>query len=152
MNQKSQRLSIVLELAEKEVDKAVEKLAKAQNQLSVERQKLDEIVEYLNDYSASCEKSGSIFSPEQMIRQRAFVRQLSEAQTQQRHAIAKAEREVEDKKSLWQQNHLKQRAMQELVKRLVDEETKIATKHEEKLLDEWALQQFQRNIQHSKLH
>ena len=107
MSGKTQRLELILELAQKDVDAAADVFSQAKNKLTTERQKLDEILDYLNDYAAACEGSGTTLSPEQMIRQRAFVNQLSQAQTQQRHLIAQSERTLEDKKGVWQQAHLK---------------------------------------------
>ena len=42
--------------------------------------------------------------------------------------------------------------MQDLVKRMSDEAQAQADKKEEKLLDEWAQQQFVRSESHAKLH
>lgn len=152
MAERSKRLELILELAQKDVDAAADVFTQAKNKLKIECQKLDEILDYLNGYAGSCEKAGTMLSPEQMIRQRAFVNQLSQAQSQQRKLIAQSEQETEGKKGLWQQAHLKQRAMQDLAKRMADEEQWLESKEEEKLLDEWAQQQYVRSEQGFKLH
>ena len=149
---KTKRMSLILELAEKDVDKAAEYFAAAKARLASEHNKLNDILEYLNAYAAENEQLGTKLSPEQMIRQRAFTQQLSQAQGQQRQLIATVEREVEHKKSLWQKAHLKQRAMQDLVKRMADDEQMLEDKHEEKLLDEWAQQRFVQHSSQVKLH
>ena len=152
MSDKTKRMSLILELAEKDVESAANTFADAKARLASERHKLEDILDYLNDYAAANEAGNLRLSPEQLMRQRAFVGQLSQAQSQQRLLIAQNEREVEHKKSLWQKAHLKQRAMQDLVKRMSDEEQAHADKKEEKLLDEWAQQQFVRSEAQAKLH
>lgn len=152
MSDKTKRMSLILELAEKDVDSAANEFAGAKARLAAERNKLEDILSYLNDYAAASEAGNLRLSSEQLMRQRAFIGQLSQAQSQQRLLIAQNEREVEHKKSLWQKAHLKQRAMQDLVKRMSDEEQAHADKREEKLLDEWAQQQYVRSEAHAKLH
>ena len=148
----NKRMDLILDLAEKEVDAAASKFTDAKNKLTAAKMKLDDILAYLNDYANSSEKTGTRLTPEQMIRQRAFVQQLSQAQSQQRILIAQIERELEHKKSLWQKAHLKQRAMQDLVKRLAAEDQTRLDKAEEKMLDEFAQQQYVRSEAAQKLH
>ncbi|MDZ7923106.1 MAG: flagellar export protein FliJ [Marinagarivorans sp.] len=148
----TKRMDLILDLAEKEVEAAASKFTDAKNKLVSEKNKLDDILAYLNDYTNSSEKAGTRLMPEQMIRQRAFVQQLSQAQSQQRILIAQTERDMEHKKSLWQKTHLKQRAMQDLVKRLSTEDQARLDKVEEKLLDEFAQQQYVRSEAAQKLH
>ena len=149
---KTKRMSLILELAEKDVDKAAEVFTTVKARLAAERNKLNDILEYLNAYAAENERLGARLAPEQMIRQRAFTQQLSKAQGQQRQLIATVEREFEHKKSLWQKAHLKQRAMQDLVRRMADDEQAMEDKQEEKLLDEWAQQRFAQASNQAKLH
>jgi flagellar FliJ protein len=152
MSDKSKRMSLILDLVEKEVQTAASAFSNAQSRLAVDRLKLEEILSYLNGYANAQQGAGLRLTPEQLIRQRAFIHQLSQAQTQQRLIIAQSERDVEHKKSLWQMAHLKQRAMQDLVKRMADEELAKSDKLEAKLLDEWAQQQFVRRESQLKLH
>lgn len=152
MSDRTKRMGLILELAEKDVDAAAAAFADTKAHLASERNKLEDILNYINDYSATSEGEGLRLAPEQLMRQRAFIGQLSEAQSQQRQLIAQREREVEHKKSLWQKAHLKQRAMQDLVKRMSEEAQAQADKKEEKLLDEWAQQQFVRSDSQVKLH
>ncbi|WP_054113097.1 flagellar export protein FliJ [Marinagarivorans algicola] len=149
---KAKRMSLILELAEKDVDKAAEDFSVVKARLAAERNKLNDILEYLNTYAAENEQLGARLAPEQMIRQRAFTQQLSKAQGQQRQLIATVEREAEHKKALWQKAHLKQRAMQDLVKRMADDAQAMEDKQEEKLLDEWAQQRFAQASSQAKLH
>lgn len=153
MTSKAQRMALILDLAEKDVDAAANALAQAKNRVAAEQLKLDDIISYLNDYAQS-QAEGIKLSPEHMIRQRAFISQLNDAQRQQRLAIAEAERAFEHKKTLWQEAHLKQRAMQDLVKRMAEDDAAIASKREDKLMDEWAARQHASgtNSHSSKLH
>ena len=149
---KTKRLSLILELAEKDVVAAANKFTDAKARVAAEKLKLDDILAYLNDYAELNERPGLKRSPEQMIRERAFIQQLSQAQGQQRLLIAQTERDMEHKKAIWQKAHLKQRAMQDLVKRMEAEELVKVNKSEEKLLDEWVLQQNARTESGLKLH
>lgn len=153
MTTKTQRMALILDLAEKDVEAAAAALATAKNRVAAEQLKLDDIISYINDYAES-QAEGIRLSPEHMIRQRAFISQLNDAQRQQRLAIAEAERAFEHKKILWQEAHLKQRAMQDLVKRMAEDDAAIANKREEKLMDEWAARQHaaSANQHSSKLH
>lgn len=141
---KTERLLLVLELAERQVDDATEVFQLAQSQLDAESQKLDSLNEYYTEYSVTFEASGMATTGEAIARQRYFLAQLAEAITSQKHMIARCETVVQDKQALWHKAYLKHRSLEDLIQRIKDDETKMLNLKEEKMLDEWAQQASQR--------
>lgn len=134
---RAKRLAIVLELAERTERQAAEASELARRLWQDDQQKLDELCEYYVDYEASFAAPGALARAEDLARQRGFLGQLAEAKKQQSAVVEKRLSICTSKQQAWQQTRLKRKAMQELIQRLQADETRVASRQEAKMLDEW---------------
>ena len=125
---RSQRLIIVLDLAEKEVTKAGEILEKARQQLQAEEQKLENLRHFYQEYEKAFNSSTSGIRAQDIARQRTFLAQLSQAQQQQQYIIQQRRQLVASKQKNWQFAYLKQKAIAQLIERLKKDENLALTR------------------------
>ncbi len=147
---RSERLGLVLDLADKALKKAADVVESARQQLLTEQQKLEDLEHYYNDYSHSFAETLAGIRAQDVARQRAFLGQLSDAQKQQQLIVNQRGQLVANKQKLWHLAYLKQRAIEQLIQRLQKDETAALTRKEEKRLDEWSLQASARKINREK--
>lgn len=134
---RAKRLGLILELAEREEQKAAQAAELAKRVWQEDQNKLDELCQYYNDYQASFSGPSSCRRADDIARQRAFLSQLAEAKKQQAAVVEKRLSLCTSKQQVWQQTRLKRKAMQELIERLQADEAKLAARRESKMLDEW---------------
>lgn len=137
---RSDRLLMVLDLADKDSKKAAEILEKARQQLSQEERKLEDLRHYYQEYEKIFTHSQTSVRAQDIARQRTFLGQLSQAQQQQHQIIEQRRQVVATKQKNWQFAYLKQKAIGQLIDRLRKDENLALTRKEEKRLDEWSLQ------------
>ena len=137
---RSERLTIVRELAERELDEQAEQFRKAQDFYAKELTKLDDLRLYRDGYRKDANNQIGLSSVDQIARERQFLCQINEAVEQQKKLVEQYEKVVEQKKSVWQTAHLKHRALAELIDRIAKNEDQALGKAEQKLLDEWFTQ------------
>ncbi len=137
---RSERLTVILSIAEKEANDAAKIMEQARVVLEFERHKLEDLVAYYNEYADSSSRKGKTVSVDNMARERSFLVHLIDAQQQQEKLVAQHQQLVEQKKRNWQEKQLKFRALGDLVDRIIADENKVLSRKEEKLLDDWYLQ------------
>lgn len=143
MTKKSERLDVVRQLAEREQEKAAKAFEQSRAALEQEQDKLVELDRYAQEYERQFIDHAHIRASE-LIRQRSFLSQLADVRRQQQAAIARFERQVEHDKHLWHQSHLKLKAVTSVVQKCVEGEEAFSDKLEEKRLDDWSTQAFNR--------
>ena len=138
---RSKRLQVVLELAEREKDAAAQAFEQAQMQFTQEQHKLTQLSDYYRDYESSFSARRDLRASD-LMQQRNFLQQLSQAQQQQQAVINSVERLLEEKRELWHKCHLKHQKLAELIARYRSEEEAALAKKEQKVMDEWAQRVF----------
>lgn len=133
---KSKRLAIVLELAEREKDQAAQAFEQARQQYAQEEQKLAQLDDYYQDYARSFTSTKTL-RVEDLVKQRSFLQQLSQAIQQQQGLLRTVQNALEEKRKVWQKSHVKHKNLAELIERYRAEEQTVADKKEQKMLDEW---------------
>ena len=137
---RSERLTVILSLAEKEAQDAAKIMEQARIALEFERHKLEDLIAYYNEYADSSSQKGKTVSVDNIARERSFLVHLADVQQQQEKLVAQHQQLVEQKKRNWQEKQLKFRALGDLVDRIIADENKVLSRKEEKLLDDWYLQ------------
>lgn len=145
---RAKRLGVVLELAERDEQKAAQAAELAKRVWQEDQNKLDELCQYYNDYQASFSGPSSCRRAEDIARQRMFLTQLADAKKQQTSVVEKRHSLCTAKQQAWQQARLKRKAMQELIERLRADEAQLASRRESKMLDEWFNQSKSRRDEH----
>lgn len=144
MASRVERLTLVLELAEKAENTAAEGFNLARTQVQHESQKLNDINSYYSEYQQGLSAARGHQNVDAMIRARGFLQQLAQAKQQQQQIVSQYTKLSEQKKQAWLKAHLKHKSMQELIARLKAEEARALSVKEEKMLDEWVTGGFAR--------
>lgn len=140
---RADRLSPVLHLADKQLKEATAQLDAVRAHLNQEENKLKDLEGYYRDYAQNFTDNPA-HTAEALVRQRSFLQQLSQAQMQQQQVIGKYRQVLTQKHKIWQKAYLKQKAIAQLIDRLKKDELLALSKKEEKRLDEWSAQAFNR--------
>lgn len=137
MNSRSSRIKIVIELAQREEDKAASFFQKAQQELEAEHLRLKELEEYYAGYRDYYGDNASGIRASDLQKSRLFLQQLADAIGNQQQQIARVESAVAQRRSAWHLCHLKHKSLVDLAVRYRNEESVVLNKKEQQLLDEW---------------
>lgn len=137
---KSTQLDLVLDLAKNLEDEAGQQLRDAQAQLEREKIQLVELQSYYQGYEQAFSQRIRGIKAASLMRDRAFLNQLSQLQKQQIQAIERASQLVNHKRNAWLEAHSKAQSLQELIDRQRRQADRELDKREQKLLDDWVQQ------------
>lgn len=137
MAQKSQ-LYLLQELAQTELDKALEKLGNARKNYIAGEKKLLDLIQYKEDYGVQLS---------QMLKQginsntwtnfERFIASMDKAITHQREHLIELDNHVQAAIKLWQEKKQKLNSFEVLIKRHEQKLENIEIKKEQKLMDEY---------------
>lgn len=142
---RAERLQPVLQLADKHLKEAADQLDAVRKHIQQEEKKLADLEQYMLDYTENFNQHPAR-TAQDLVRQRSFLQQLSQARSQQQQVISKYRHIVQQKQKLWQKAYLKQQAIFQLIERLKKDEYLALSKKEEKRLDEWSAQAHNRRL------
>lgn len=138
------RMGIVLDLAQKEEDKAAQTLEKCRVQLLDEQAQLQQLVDYraqyLQDYTA---RDGAL-TPAQLINYSTFIQRIDSLTAEQTRKCERAEQIVMQAQQIWQRLYQKRKSIADLIIRYQQEELALADKRLQKELDDLTTQRFSR--------
>lgn len=137
MKLRSSRIKIVVELAQREEEKAASLFQQARDELETEHQRLRELEEYYTGYQDYFGGGQASVRASDLQKSRLFLQQLADAISNQQQHILRVESAVDQRRSAWHICHLKHKSLLDLSKRYRDEESLVLNKKEQKLLDEW---------------
>lgn len=141
VQKRSQRLQIVLQMAEQKEEEAQQELAKIQKQLRTEQDKLEQLQQFQQEYQNSLRAhTGQRISPAQYQTLTAFISRLSVAIQEQRRQIEFVDTLVARAQDKWRELYQKRKNMGEFIDRCRGEEAREEDKREQRLLDEAAMQ------------
>jgi len=134
---RSQRLQVVIDLAEKAESEAARRFEAAKKMLAQEFSTLGEIEEYYSEYKNKFGNQRTGVRAADLMSSREFLGRLSQARDGQRLQVDIAEKNLEAAREAWRQAHLKHKGLCNLVEQYRHEEWKLLEKIEQKNLDEW---------------
>lgn len=136
---KSQRLKIIVDLNATDEKKALETLGKAQRKKNHLQVKLDELLQYQQDYKQKFQAvSETGVNITQLLDFRAFISKLEIAIDGQKKAVIELEEEVAFVRKSWERKHQKTKSLQKVCDTAIEEEVKIEDKREQKEQDDQA--------------
>ena len=138
MVQRSQRLGIVLTLAEREQQAAGLQLQQARQSLSREQQQLEQLQQYNRDYLARINGQHSGLRGEDFISYRQFLQQLQQAEQAQANTVQRWQRQLQHLTGAWQQKYRRRQRIADWIARLRAGEELVLDRREQRLLDELA--------------
>ncbi len=133
----SQRLQLIIELAERKARDAARALAVAQQKLAAEQQKLAQLEQYLQEYRTALLTQGRQgVSVQQLRLYHGFSANVEKAITQQSAQVANVGRQVEQVRRHWQTLDARHKGLEKLREARLQEERATADRLEQKALDE----------------
>jgi len=140
---RSVRLNIVEKLAKQREDQAAQALAEVRSQLEIEDKRLQELVEYREEYMGYLDQQGAAgISMQQWRRTQGFIDQLADLAQRQQIAIdgwRAREQQVLDK---WRLLYQRRKNIGQYINKLSMEELAAEDKKEQKVIDELISQRF----------
>lgn len=137
---RSKKLKPVVKHVDNKEKTALEAVAFSQQQLQQQRNKLQQLTDYSNEYAQQHSGAQSAsYSSIQLQEYNRFFTQLTDTITQQTQIVAMAKREVEIKQQKWKLTRSRSDAMHKVVDKIEAGEMRQAEKIEQKFMDEVAL-------------
>ncbi len=148
MNRRIQRLLPVVDMAKNEEREAVGKLGQSQAALQQAQQQLESLQQYRDDYQQQwIDKGQTGVSGQWLMNYQRFLSQLEVAIEQQDKSLAWHNSNLNKARAAWQQAYARVEGLRKLVQRYRDEAQKVASKQEQKMLDEMALRLMAQHAQ-----
>lgn len=133
------RLQVVAKLAQQREDQAVQALAQVRAQLGNEQNRLQELQQYRQEYSAYLAQQGSAgIGMQQWRRTQGFIDQLDQLIGRQQTAIQSWQHREQDVLAHWREFHMRRKNISSYIDKLSIEEILAADKKEQKMMDELA--------------
>ena len=133
-------MSMLKEMAQKEVDTATEALAEAMKIADEAQSKYDLLVEYRNDYSKNLQQSLEMGIGAMAYQNfQGFFRKLDQAVKGQFEMLVSAQHHVLGQKKRWKESQRKKLSYDVLEQRDLDKQAKVAGKKEQRMMDEFAM-------------
>lgn len=134
---RSKRLAPVVNIAIKATDSALIKMGEANAAWHKEKQQLEELNHYKEEYLARFRQGNTaIMSAQKVLELRGFLAQLDQAIQAQEQQVQIYAHQLNQQRAFWQQKRSKEQVMQSLVERYHHEETQVELKQEQQLSDE----------------
>ena len=139
------QLERVAQWEQNKEDKCAQDFQQAQQYLLQQQQRLDSIEQYRTEYLANIAAQGSSgLGARDYTQQLSFVAQLDSACQQQNQVISQAILVADQRKHAWLAQQRKRKAVEFLIEKKQKAQAVKVAKHEQQLLDEFALQSFLR--------
>ncbi|MFU8837547.1 MAG: flagellar export protein FliJ [Thiohalomonadaceae bacterium] len=136
---KSTRFKPIQQLTESRKQDAAKALGMSNQRVSEQEQRLRELQQYRIEYQRHYQQRGQAgISVAKLLELQRFLLNLDRAIAQQQRAVEMVQQEREHKRSLWQQAHGKNLAMDKVVERYRSDEDYLASRREQKENDEMA--------------
>ena len=135
---RSKRMQPVVDVATRREREAAARLGEWQRRLEFTEQRLQELQQYRDDYTAQFAGGGSL-SAARLQDYRVFLDRLNQAIEQQRALIERTRQDCEAQRRRWIDVHGRVQALAKVVSRYRGEERASADKHEQKEMDQHAL-------------
>ena len=142
--QRSKRMKVVVEMAQRAEDDAAAQLAKSRQELDEELQRLNDLEHYYQEYDQRFQNTPAVRA-DQLSANRQFLQQLRDTCSAQGVQVKRAEHLLEAAKGYWRDQHLKHKNLKNYVEKLRAQEGAVREKLEQKLLDDWVSQSHQRS-------
>ncbi|HEY7883744.1 MAG TPA: flagellar export protein FliJ [Cellvibrionaceae bacterium] len=133
---RSQRLQVVLMLAERKEQEAARHLSEFQQLVDGEKQQLETLIVYKDQYIEQYTRQQNTMASAQMSRYSEFIQHLGGVVSNQRQKLEQLLVQLETVRQHWQTLRYKRRAIDDLVARLAREEDAEAERLLQKMLDD----------------
>lgn len=139
---RSKRIKIVVDLAERELEKAALTLQEIQKQRDDIYHQVQDLNAYLAEYLNRATGVGASFSPTEFQTTMAFVQKLKQALYDQQNKLTSYNEYVEKAREQWVEKKVRFDSLTKVYQKLLADEQRVLSKQEQKMLDELSSQQF----------
>ena len=134
---KSDRWQALRKIADQYEQRAARSLGQSQGNLSQQRQRLEELLHFRQEYNQQFMATGSRGMDGTTLQSfQQFLQQLDQAIAQQRRTVAAAELDCDNKRGLWQDKHKTTRIYDKTIERFVNQEQRTQARKEQRENDE----------------
>lgn len=142
---RSQRLAVVLALEERKEKAALEKMAEAQQKYEAQRQQIENLERYQQEYREQIRRSQQgVVSVARLQGWQAFIAQLDQVIAQQQKILVQAEERLRVRREEWQRAWERRRGMEKYIETCRQQEQREQDLREQKQADEAAGRIFTR--------
>ena len=137
MKKRSQRLKLVLDLAERKKQQADQFLAASRQRVEQDKQTMEQLEQYLVEYQQSylgVHAEGCTGA--KLHAQQAFMQKIQDAKTAQQQAMQQNRQELEVVERHWREMYARMKGMQKLTDKALNDEHSAEEKALQKQLDE----------------
>jgi len=144
MKEKSKRLKVVLDLADRREKLALDNLVKKRTYRDEQKGQLESLNQYLNQFMQGAKESiESIRNVSQLASRQQFMDQIGQAIAQQEAVMGVAQTEFERALAIWTGFHQKTKGMSDLIGRYkVKEEQEREKRNEKQIEDDLTSRRF----------
>ena len=136
---RAKRFELLLELQRKNEAQAAEALAACVSRLNDERNRIESLEIYYREYQQRFADSRLRLRAKDLMAQRSFLQQISDACSQQRKAVELAEQQLAAGQQTWRAEHLKTENLARYREKLLQQDATLADKKEQRDLDALAI-------------
>lgn len=140
MKKRSQRIAVVVDLAQRDEDKLADAFTQAKLAVQTAHAQLTDLNQYYQGYIDRFKQQTQGLRASDLINSRAFLQQLSVAIDSQRRQVDLLEKQLQHAQIQWHRSHLKTQSLMDLRTQYRKDEAEQADRHEQKALDEWVSQ------------
>lgn len=142
---RSQRLAVVLTLEERKEKAALEKMAEAQKHHEAQRQQIENLERYQQEYRDQIRSSQQgVVSVARLQGWQAFIAQLDQVIGQQQKLLVQAEARLRGCREEWQKAWERRRGMEKYIETCRRQEQRAQDLRDQKLMDEASGRNFAR--------
>lgn len=136
---RSRRLQPVVRHVDDLEQQALSEVAKCQNQLQVEQERLRQLQQYRLEYQSRKSHTGQTFSSFELVEFQRFICQLDETIEQQQLVLKQCELSLAKRRDQWKETRVNSQLMHKVVDNLHQQEKAKQEKLDQKELDEHSL-------------
>lgn len=133
---RAKRMQVVLTLAIRHEDDAAQKLSQFREQLAQEERQLQELRDYAAQYLRDRSGLTTGVMAHELINYSHFIQRLNEACNDQENKVERMRSLQQNLQKQWQIKHQKRKSIEDLIKRLQQEDDLILEKRLQKEMDE----------------
>lgn len=141
---RSQRMQVVLMLAERKEQAAAQRLGQYREQVQAEQAQLQQLEDYAEQYLNSYAARTTNVYAQELISYSSFIQRLEDAKKDQQTKLERMQQALEQIQGDWQEKYQRRRSIEDLVARMKYEESAVLEKRLQKELDDLSAQQFNR--------
>lgn len=134
---RTRRLRPVVQHTDKKQQQALQQVAQSQRLLEIEQVRQAQLQDYKLDYLQKKKHDIGVFTPLQLQEFNRFMQQLDETIERQMEVVQSRQREVEQKREVWNATRIDSKVIHKVVEKLQKQESAEQERREQKALDEF---------------